>query len=769
MNTKFNINEASNMAEHTSVNYANERNVEYDEAVAYLESLGIVAENKTQSPAEVYASKDKKIISEMEEKTGIKYSDEQRAVLMYRGNAHIIACAGSGKTTTLAHLISKRIKSGEIADASRMVCTTFSKDGAKDLKKRVMSVLKDNVPRSTYDKLNDVRICTLHAFFLELLRTFGSQAKVITEIERVALVKEACKTVYSFIDKDDVDTINQLLSYQVNKLYSDADTVKHLPDLKCEIDEQKYAKIRHEFARKKAEQGVIDFDDMQLILYQWIVMWENSQDTNQRSMCEQMKNYCHEMFKYYFIDEAQDISEIQFAIIKALTLVDGKACCNVVFVGDDDQSIYSWRGSNSNIIMTLGNKYMNMSQFKLTTNRRCADNILKFAREGIENNLFRYGKEMKSIHEGGVVHIEANDGESLYNYSKCIVNYIMAKREEGYRDNEIAVLCRNNMHACLVPYMLAEKGVYCNTRKEMRIVNNITYKDLKDIMDICLNEDTVYTIKRVLWKLVPYMSTAKCSKLASEASAVAGSFGEYLEMIFGDKGSASTKSMMYNSLASILSGNRLIDSIREIYRTLCNKDEAERITNMMYVYMNNTFGYLYKSEDMQRIIRGMVKYMTEQIKEKGVERAVAFFHMMEQLDKGDMAVPGDKIEISTIHSAKGREWDCVAIIACDLIGFPDRKNVESFLVESELNEFLDEERRLFYVGCTRARKDLFIATTRYDDKVSPYIMEAVNVDRGEEIPNKFVSNACAGGYTSYELADFKSKVDKLNKECEVKK
>ena len=309
-----------------------------DKIVDELKRQGIKApETASNSKVPIISDRELQIIESMEQASGKKFSEEQRKILEHHGSACILACAGSGKTTTSINLIAKRILTGEIHDVNKLIYTTYSKAGATEMKERLDKLLKS----LGMGHIN-VKVQTIHAFFLSVLRTFGNNAGVITASKRSAMIRKAC-LVAEFSPKDDeLMQIDNLLSYQVNNLLSDRKTIESYVNTIDSLTLEQYSTIRKEYATYKSNDGVIDYDDMQSYLYLWLIKWAKSSNHNEQQMAVQVRDYCKDVYTDFYIDEAQDVSKIQFAIIRAIVEDPnnkGKLDRNLVFIGDDDQCL----------------------------------------------------------------------------------------------------------------------------------------------------------------------------------------------------------------------------------------------------------------------------------------------------------------------------------------------------------------------------------------------------------------------------------------------
>lgn len=186
----------------------------------------------------------------------------------------------------------------------------------------------------------------------------------------------------------------------------------------------------------------------------------------------------------------------------------------MVFIGDDDQCIYQWRGSDPSIILTIGAKF-NMQTFVLSTNYRCLNEIVDYAATGIKCNNSRFDKSMNAFNKGGSVKIYPSAKEDLCTLSIAALNQIKYWLSQGDKVSDIAVLSRNNFHLALLSNMLLREGIYCNMTEDMKLTKSYMYSDVKDI--IALSEPTwkADLTAKVLWRLCRYMGAANSRIIAS--------------------------------------------------------------------------------------------------------------------------------------------------------------------------------------------------------------------------------------------------------------
>lgn len=633
-------------------------------------------------------------------------------------------------TTVSTHLIAKRILTGEISDTNKMIYTTYSKSGAVEMKDRLDKLLKQ------LGINKNIQVRTMHSFFLQVLRIFGVTANIIEQKDRTRFIREACKEAKFTLKDDDLILIDNLLSYQVNNLLSDKKTVESYVNTIEDLSVDIYSHIRNGYANKKAINGLIDYDDMQSYLYLWLCKYAKSDKQEEVTVSNQVRNYCRCMWTDFYIDEAQDISKIQFAIIRAMITDPSEPnnlLSNLVLIGDDDQCIYTWRGSDPNIILTVGPLF-NMKVFKLTTNYRCKNEIVDFAASGIKHNNTRYEKDMKAFNNGGQVKIIPSQKKDLYSLSVIAFYHIKKLIADGEKISDIAVLSRNNFHLALLSNMLLREGIYSYLTEDMKLTKSYMYKDIKAIIDMCTPSWKTETTN-VLWKLCRYMSAFTASVISKFQSSSGLSLEDCLGYIIKNY---INKNLDFDKklIIPIQEEKKLeyyirymkketTDDLEIVYSAIKSNNKEDCLNILMYQYLS-TCSFLYKSNDKNRSIKGLISYIKIMLQQDGFDNMCEFLRVTEQFENGKVGVIGDRVTLTTIHSAKGREWKNVIMFACDNVSQPSfdgiTKMINDGISESDISNHLDEERRLFYVGSTRAKENLLYITYR---EPSIFIMEAL--------------------------------------------
>lgn len=690
-------------------------------------------------------SADDEVIQNLSRITGVVYSDEQLAILKHHGGMAIMAAAGSGKTTVLTHLLVKRIMSGEIQDVTKVLCATYSKAGADEMAERINKLL-DVVGIKKH-----IMVKTMHAFYLLILQHFGYSLKLIENAQRTKFIRDACSKVNVKLNDDDMQTLDSLLSYQVNNLLSDKGLFDSYVYTLQDVSMEQYSKIKAWYTELKRQAGMMDFDDMQLYVYFWLcVADENTKKT--------VTDYIHQTWQEFYIDEAQDLSKIQMAILRKMCTDSSK----IVFIGDDDQCIYEWRGADPSLLINITG-YYDIERFILSTNYRCRAEIVDTAAVGIKHNARRTVKTMKPFNSGGEIKIidttyynSNGDAEApdLYQMTKYAFMYIRDLIKSGVSPSDIAVLSRNNGHLAILNNMLFREGIYSMYTKDMKFTGNSMYKELKQILELARDDYDPDLTEKLLWKVVPYLS-AKSAKLIAKFQESSGfkfsdTLGWFLteccNMSLGWKlpsGSIipeSSKTSM-RALARSLNTSQA-SNIRVMYRASVydgstetdpdkrrNENEYRRVCNFMGLYSQVSLEFLYRTADKQRACKGYIEYFKKMVKDWGIEKTLRFLNVSQQYELGVSGVFCEKINMSTMHGAKGKEWSHVVLFADDNISFPNFRSIRDLkargISTSDIYKVIEEDRRLHYVAMTRAKNTLAIVT--YKNNISVYTLEAFGI------------------------------------------
>ncbi len=574
---------------------------------------------------------------------------QKEAVLENDSNLLIIAGAGSGKTKTITHKIAY-ILENNYAKPYEIMALTFTNKAANEMKERIEKMVKSQV--------KDMFIGTFHAIALKILRYEGFNPTIYDTKDQEVLIKEILKNLN--IDKKKYPPgmiLSKISKYKLNlKKYDEIDTSTPFEDM--------IRKIYKIYEEKLIEANAMDFDN--IILKAIELLSEN----------EQIKTKYANRFKYIFIDEYQDTNYPQYIFIKLLYNGSNKICA----VGDEDQSIYGFRGADVANIMNFNHEYDNCRIVKLEKNYRSGQNILDTANMVISKNSFRNKKELYSEYAGGSVNILSfpTDSDEAYFVAKKIKDLSL---EEKLSD--IAVLYRTNFQSRIIEDALMRHSI------PYKIVGSKKFFDRKEI------KDTLAYMKLLNNK------NDDVSFLRAMESHPIGVGKKLIEKI--QKRASDYNLSYFDSVNSLLEENNL------------TKRQLGALKNFISIFQN-----IDTENNVQELIdeliekSGYKKYL-EELKEYGridnimeLKNAAKSSTLCEFLESISLFDYSNEIEdrqemvnLMTIHASKGLEFNSVFIVGLEEGLFPNAN-----LKETELE--MEEERRLFYVAITRAKENLYI-------------------------------------------------------------
>ena len=650
-------------------------------------------------------------------------NDQQReAVLTTEGPLMIVAGAGSGKTkvltTRIAHLMAKGV------DAFNILALTFTNKAAAEMKERVEHILANREARNLY-------IGTFHSVFARILRG---------EAHRLGYPNSF--TIYDTDDaKSVIKTVVQELNldaqhYKPNAVYNRISSAKnalvgpaeykndyHIQQEDLRANRPMIGHIYEAYAKRCFKNGAMDFDDLLMKMYELL-----------KHFPESLHKYQHK-FKYIMIDEYQDTNPAQYEIIKLL----GAAHENVCVVGDDAQSIYSFRGATIENILQFQKDYDDVKVIKLEQNYRSTQNILTVANEVIKKNKGQIEKALWTENTQGekirLVRTMTDNDEG-----KFVADAIQEQKlRNHYKNKEFAILYRTNaqsrsfeesLRRMNIPYTIYG-GISFYQRKEI--------KDYIAYLRLVVNPRDEEALKRIINYPVRGIGKTSIDKAILEANNQNISMWEVLE-------NAAMFGFRAGTLQAIEEFVLMIKSVQSMLQTRNAYDIAFHIgkqTNFVKELFNDksTEG-VQRYENVQELLNSIKEFtetpMSEESGEVGDKGLGAYLQQITLLTDADQKDPdADTVKLMTIHAAKGLEFPVVFVGGLEEGLFPSGLSINT-------REELEEERRLFYVAITRAKGRLYLsyANTRYkfgsltQNEPSRFI---------DEVPQGFLDKSFAGG------------------------
>lgn len=603
-------------------------------------------------------------------------NSQQKAISHKDGPMLVLAGPGSGKTTVITQRTKKLITEYHV-DSANILVITFTKAAAMEMKQRFEKLM---------DGKTNVTFGTFHAvYFMVLKYAYHFQAaNVISEEKKYQVMKEILVR-YQLEYEDEREFIHNLFA-EISMIKNTRIAVENYYSTQCA--EEIFRQIFRDYTKRLHKNKWIDFDDMLLYTYE---LFEKRKD---------ILSAWQKKYQYILVDEFQDINQIQYDILRMLALPEN----NLFIVGDDDQSIYRFRGSKPEIMLHFQDDYKKAKQILLDTNYRCQQNIVKVSLNLIGHNKNRYAKEIKATKQDEIpvkiLKFENQKKENLYVIQE-IQNGIREERE--YQD--YAILFRTNTQPRLLMEQLMEYNIPFKIKENVpSLYEHWLAKDILTYIRIAQGSRERKDFLQIMNRPKRYLSRDSIGNGTVSFERWRRNYAdqpwiaERIERMEYDIGMLKDMSP-YAAVNYLRKGIGYDDFVKEYaqYRHL-NEEELFEVLDEL---QNSAKGY--KSYDAWH--RHMEDY------------AVQMKKMAEERNSNPNAV-----SLATLHGAKGLEFHSVYIVDVNEGIIPYKKAVR----ESEI----EEERRMFYVGMTRAKENLTICSSNIvnnkDMEVSRFIRECQN-------------------------------------------
>ena len=604
-------------------------------------------------------------------------NDKQyEAVINTDGPCLVIAGAGSGKTKVLTHKIAYLLNEKNIKPWN-ILAITFTNKAANEMKSRVETLVGEAA--------KEIWMGTFHSICVKILRNFidriGYEKSFIIfdTSDQKTLVKECLKSLE--ID-DKMFTDRAVLSEISNAKNEMLEPVQYAMRAGGDYRKEKIARVYAMYQQKLKENNAVDFDDIINLTIK--ILAENPD----------VLEYYNDKFKYILVDEYQDTNKSQFTLVTMLAAKYG----NITVVGDNDQGIYSFRGADISNILNFEKDFPGTKIIKLEQNYRCTGNILNAANAVIKNNVVKYEKKLWTENDiGELPNFFCGDNE--YDEATYVVEQInRIRREEYLKYSDFAVLYRMNAQSRAIEDILRREDI------PYKIIGGLKFYERKEIKDIIAYLRLIYnpsdnlSLKRIINE--PKRGVGKTS----------------IDNI--SKLSDSSNISMYEIIknAADFGLNRVFvntrDFIEQMEYLMAKKDEL-KISELIKETLNKT-GYTKALENENSVeaetrIQNLEEFLTVamEFEEESAENSLGEFleGITLSSDIDGMEDEEDSVTLMTLHSAKGLEFPVVFLVGMEEGIFPGYKSI------GEPKE-LEEERRLCYVGITRARQYLFLTCAK---------------------------------------------------------
>jgi DNA helicase-2/ATP-dependent DNA helicase PcrA len=617
------------------------------------------------------------------------------AVTAPPGPALVIAGAGSGKTRTLTYRVAYLLEQGIPAD--RILLLTFTNKAAAEMMRRVNDLLGqelNNLWGGTFHSIGN-RVLRQHAKLLGYERDF-------TIMDR----EDAKHLISTCIAEADIDikatrfpkaeVCGDIFSLAVNKQKSVAELLGteygYFDTLAPQIED-----VWKRYVARKLATNAMDFDDL-LVL--WLKLLQEHPD---------VRELYQRRFQFILVDEYQDTNKLQSDLIDLLA----ERTKNVMVVGDDAQSIYAWRGANFQNILRFPARYPGSITYKIETNYRSTPEILTVANAAIAANVAQFAKELAPARKSGMkpVLVACQDAAQQ---AAFVAQRALQLRDEGIALNNMVVLYRSHFHALELQLELTRRNIPFSITSGMRFFEQAHIKDVTAYLKLIRNPRDELAFKRLVL-LLPGVGGAGASKLWQAFSKQMGDGRSEMGKVSTSDSSqlpSSNSHLLAAALQSCiktvpkkaaLAWAQFATTISQLEAPDIRKSAAKMIPLVLEAgyddYLKTNFAnYRSRLDDLKQLAIFAQQF-------ESVDEFLTQMALLTNVEAEDGQQPAnrddEKIRLSTIHQAKGLEFDVVfSIMLCDGL-FPSARSMES-------DEGLEEERRLFYVTITRAKNELYL-------------------------------------------------------------
>ena len=615
---------------------------------------------------------------------------QQEAAAHIDGAMLILAGAGSGKTKTITTRLAYLIDEVGIP-ATNTLTLTFTNKAASVMRTRALNLLTHNAGQNPL-------LCTFHKFGLMFLRLY---------IERLGR-----KNDFVVIDTDDQKKIIKSIMYEYDKTRTST-ILNEISNYKNNtLNESEKIKLQNQPTYYEAYQNAllknnyVDFDDLLLLSY-------NILNADENFAKEQSAKY-----HYIMVDEYQDTNELQFQILQKLCTTHE----NIAVVGDDDQSIYAWRGAKIENILNFQKQFHNVKLVKLEQNYRSTSTILKAANALISHNKKRLGKILISTKENGD-EIEILENENEKEESKKVVSYIKELLQSGIRPSEIAILYRINALSLAFEEALMKARIPFKILSGMRFYERAEIKDIIAYLRFLLNHNDDFSLKRIINKPKRAFGETSFKKLQSKAKELNLPLFETLCALQGTK---FFSAKLDNEMEKFINTIEYLSQIDDIKLLL---NEFENKIKLKEFYKSDISG----DDNKVRNINEFYANVKEKVDSGEISSINELLNDISLQSDQDGIEGGECVYLMSIHASKGLEFDAVFLIGLEEDNFFPMFRGEDAFEPSESD--IEEGRRLAYVAITRAKKKLFLSSCnvrRFQPLRKSHFLSEINHIRANE-------------------------------------
>lgn len=609
---------------------------------------------------------------------------QKEAVLAVDGPLLILAGAGSGKTRVLTHRMAYIISQG-LAAPDEILCVTFTNKAAKEMEHRIYGILSD----LNYPVRSELWVSTFHSFCVRVLRKhielldYKSFFLIYDSSDQLSLIKKVMVALNindkMYPPKSFQSRISQAKMQGLSPSELEKKGTRNFLDPKT-LDVYKM----YEQEMRKA--NALDFDDLLMKTYELFQMYPDVLALYQ------------EKFKYIMVDEYQDTNHIQYLLILTMAKKHQRLCV----VGDEDQSIYSWRGADIQNILSFERDFKDAKVVKLEENYRSSGNIVKAATNVIRNNSQRKEKNLFTSQDMGDL-IEVREENNEYDEARYVAQNIQKMMSDGEGSyNDYAIFYRTNAQSRVLEEQLRTLAIPYRIVGGMRFYERMEVKDILSYMRLSLNSSDDVSVKRII--NVPARGIGKTTVDRLEELALQ----RKITMLEACRQSIDEKVFNAGTTGKIRRFLELIEGLRdqalsfplsEFYHIVLDRTEY-----LQALKKEDTPEAEARIENLEELDNAIEQFSKERSDDASLQAFLEEMALVSDVDSYDQQV--NTVTLMTLHISKGLEFPYVFIVGMEENLFPSGRSVEA------AGEEIEEERRLAYVGMTRSRQKLWLTHCR---------------------------------------------------------
>ena len=651
---------------------------------------------------------------------------QKEAVQHTQGPLLIMAGAGSGKTRVLTHRMAYILAEEEVHPWN-ILAITFTNKAAREMKERVSQLVGSQA--------EDMWVSTFHSMCVRILRRdielLGYQRSFT--ICDPSEQQTAMKRILKKLDIDSEKYDYRMILNRISQAKNDLEDVEEFSKKYTGYVEQIIAKCYREYQKELAKSMTLDFDDLIMLTVQ---LFQKYPET---------LHYYQQKFQYIHVDEYQDTNHAQYRLVTMLA----KKFKNICVVGDADQSIYGWRGADMSNILEFEKDYQNAKVVLLEQNYRSTKTILQAANHVIENNVNRKVKRLWTENEEGQA-ITYYRAQSEQDEGRYVLSQIQSLLRDGYHYDDFAILYRTNAQSRVMEENLLKSNIPFRLVGGQRFFERLEIKDLLAYLRLIVNSQDDLSFRRIVNSPKRGIGATSLAKLSD--------FAEVYQFSLLEASLQTTLSPLSGKAAKALEKfATTIEELRKMQEFLSISEFVEQVIEktgyLTSLEQQHTMEADARIENIQEFISVAKQFEQDRLEEESEESPLLQFltdlSLVSDVDSDDG--DGRMVTLMTLHAAKGLEFPVVFIIGLEEGIFPSSRSIME-------HDDVEEERRLAYVGITRAEQKLFL-TNAYSrllygrtqtNRPSRFVLEI-----GEELFDSKQQQSY--GSTSRQTASFGSK------------